>query len=445
MELLEGTVRDYAWGSPSGIPEILGRTPDGTPVAELWLGAHPQGPAAVRGREGVDLHTLIGEDPGRLLGAEVLERYGPRLPFLLKLLSARTALSIQTHPSLTQARAGFAAEEAAGIPRGAPGRSYRDAWHKPELVCALTEFHALCGFRALRALRATVERFRAVADSLPGREAQALEDWWLLLDPAATSAEAGERFTLERTLAALLGERERYGALADALADSSLGEAPADHASREGTCTDPLVTLRETNRDFRTDPGALVAVMLRRFRLEPGECLALEAGVMHAYLGGLAVEIMASSDNVLRGGLTSKHIDVEELRRTALFSTAAPRVQRAVGGSELRGSTDDFALTVVDTRHAEGGGPSAPEVLSRPGPDDPHDRELGRAPQVLSRPGPLILLCTEGEFSVTVPEASGTGPSQLALGRGDAVFVGADEPRPAVRGTGLLFAASTAL
>ncbi|WP_029089630.1 mannose-6-phosphate isomerase, class I [Brevibacterium album] len=427
MELLEGAVREYAWGSPTGIPEILGSEPDGRPLAELWLGAHPQGAATVvrtaAGREaGRGLDALIADDPERLLGREVLERFGPRLPFLLKLLSARTALSIQTHPTLAQARAGFAAEEARGIPRDAPERSYRDEWHKPELVCALSEFHALCGFRPLAAVRATADRLAAAAgDGLGPELAGALTEWRSSLSAGGRPwpTVRDEARILRHSLSLVLSDPGRYGPLADALAATEVPEAEAGHPSLAGSCVDPVRTLRETNRDFPGDPGALVALMLMRFLLQPGEALALEAGVLHAYLGGLAVEVMASSDNVLRGGLTAKHIDVDELVATTGSAVAVPHILTADAVGELRGSTDDFVLTVLDLR----------------------DREAASPVTRLTRPGPLVLLCVDGAVTVSAEPAGGS----LPLASGQAVFVGADEPRPAVSGTGLVFAASAAL
>ncbi|MCW2597608.1 MAG: mannose-6-phosphate isomerase, class, partial [Jatrophihabitans sp.] len=145
---LDGTIRRYEWGSPTVIPELLGAEPDGAPVAELWFGAHPDDPSHVPA-DGRNLEAVIADDPVGILGADVVDRFGPQLPFLLKVLAAQKSLSIQVHPTLEQARAGFTAETAAGIPRDAPERNYRDANHKPELICALTPFEALSGFRPI--------------------------------------------------------------------------------------------------------------------------------------------------------------------------------------------------------------------------------------------------------------------------------------------------------
>lgn len=431
MQRLTNTVKDYAWGSPSGIPEILGNEPGESPVAELWVGAHPGGPSLV---DGHGLDALIASDPSRYLGEESVARFGPRLPFLLKILSARTALSIQSHPSREQAQEGFAAETAAGIPVDAPHRNYRDEWHKPELIHALGEFHALCGFRPVPAVLVTLDRF-AVALATTGATTvhrDSLDAWRNALTTASEAVDASaptapeaagsggasspdDAAVLRAAVELVLGDPERFGALAEALADAlahpSFERVGPDHPSHDGSSVDPALTLLETHADFPRDAGSLVAVMLRRFLLQAGESLALESGVLHAYMRGLGVEIMASSDNVLRGGLTGKHIDVPELVRTVHFNTCAPRVLPADADSELRGATDDFILTVV------------------------HDAE-GRA---LSRPGAFTVLCTEGAFTLSC------GDEEMELSRGDSAFIGARETRPAVTGKGALFVASSAL
>ena len=145
MELLDNSIQRYAWGSLTAIPQLLGQPPDGSTQAELWLGAHPSAPSRVSG--GRTLEELISSSPQRLLGEASFARFGARLPYLLKVLAAGQPLSLQAHPSLVQAQEGFAREEAAGLPRSAPTRNYRDANHKPEIICALSQFQALCGFR----------------------------------------------------------------------------------------------------------------------------------------------------------------------------------------------------------------------------------------------------------------------------------------------------------
>lgn len=399
MQLLENTVRDYAWGSPTGIPEMIGRTPDGTPAAELWMGAHPSAPSRAGGSP---LDELIAADPARFLGSESLAAFGERLPYLLKLLSAEIPLSVQVHPTRAQAQAGFAAEEAAGIPVDAPERNYRDAWHKPELVYALTDFGALCGLRSRTAVRAALERCAS---------AELDDDCRASLSALIAALESGEEAEgFAGAVALALRERARFAALADALAAAEIPAPAADDASLAGSGTDPVETLRIVHRDFPSDPGCIVALMLHRFTLRPGEALALNPGVLHAYLGGFAVEVMASSDNVLRGGLTSKHIDVDELLAVADFEPGLPARTAPNAAGELSGERDDFALTVCC------------------------DGE-----RTVSRPGALIALCTDGTARLIA------GDEELVLDKGQSALIRADEPRPIVRAEGCAVVASARL
>jgi mannose-6-phosphate isomerase len=289
IALLENPIRDYAWGSRTAIAALLGEpAPSPGPQAELWIGAHPSAPSHVKvGGRRVSLADLVAEDPEAILGARVLARFGPRLPFLAKLLAAAEPLSLQAHPDAAQARAGFAREHALGIPPGSAKRCYPDASHKPELLCALEPFEALCGFRPPDAILALAERL-GVPD---------LADF--------------VRAALARTepLAALLGGLLRLEPL-------RRGALIAEAAKAAPALADPgLAWIPRLAQLHPGDAGALAPLFLEHVVLAPGEALFLPAGELHGYLGGFAVEVMASSDNVLRGGLTSKHVDVEELLR----------------------------------------------------------------------------------------------------------------------------------
>ncbi|HEY3633015.1 MAG TPA: mannose-6-phosphate isomerase, class I, partial [Jatrophihabitantaceae bacterium] len=285
---LDGVIRPYAWGSRTDIPELLGVEPTDRPAAELWYGAHPDDPARV-GETTLD--QLIAADPVGMLGERVVAEFGPRLPFLLKVLAAETALSIQVHPNRAQALAGFAAEDAAGVPRDAPNRNYRDDNHKPELLCALTEFDALCGFRPVAR---TLELFDAldVAELARYRSALAGPDG---LRAAFTALLTAEDPPVDAVVAAL-----------PRLAGSEWADLGA--------------ALTRVAGDFPGDIGITVALLLNYVRLAPGEAIFLAAGNVHAYLHGVGVEILANSDNVLRCGLTGKHIDVPELLKITDFT-----------------------------------------------------------------------------------------------------------------------------
>ncbi|MEV5358290.1 mannose-6-phosphate isomerase, class I [Streptomyces sp. NPDC086081] len=380
MDRLDNTIRPYAWGSPTAIPQLLGVEPTGEPQAEMWMGAHPGAPS--RTRRGT-LVEVIDADPEKELGPAAVARFGPRLPFLLKLLAAGAPLSLQVHPDLAQAQQGYADEERRGIPVDAPHRNYKDANHKPELICALTAFDGLCGFRA--PLEA--------AGLLDDLGVDSLKPYVDLLHAHPEDAALREVLT-----AILTADREEMSRTVEeaAAACTRLGGAYAPYA--------------DIAHHYPGDPGVIAAMLLNHVRLQPGEALYLGAGVPHAYLNGLGVEIMANSDNVLRCGLTPKHVDVPELLRIVRFHAADPGVLRpeaAPDGEEVYETPiDEFRLSRY--------------VLPEAGTT--HD---------LTRATPQILLCTAGTVRA--------GEHELTPGA--SVFVPAGE-KAEVSGTGTLFRAT---
>ncbi len=382
MELLENAVRPYAWGSRTVIAELLGEeVPSAHPQAELWLGAHPDDPSRLVGADGARTSLLdaLRAEPERLLGADRAGRWDGTLPFLLKVLAAEEPLSLQAHPSLDQARAGFARENALGVDRGAPHRNYRDANHKPELICALTEFHALVGFREPAA---TVRLLRALdVPELAGHGELLAEQ------PDADGLRA--LFTTWITL-----PQSALDVLVPALQDGCVRLAGHDtefHAEAR--------TALELSERYPGDAGVLAALLLNRVALAPGEALFLPAGNLHAYLNGAGVELMANSDNVLRGGLTPKHVDVPELLRVLDFSAGpAPVLTGRPAGAWVRYETpiDEFVL------HRWEGAAGAERVAVPDG-------------------GPRILLCTVGSASVAGPAG------ELEIKRGGSLWLGADD------------------
>ncbi|MBQ1052801.1 mannose-6-phosphate isomerase, class I [Micromonospora sp. C51] len=362
MEPLHGPIKDYAWGSRSAIAELQGRpAPSAVPEAELWLGAHPGAPATVERDAGrIALTEVLAAEPVQWLGRPVLDRFGPRLPFLLKVLAAAAPLSLQAHPDAEQARAGHAAEQV----RSGGHRNYVDPFHKPELLVALGPMEALCGFRdpaaSARALAALgVPQLRPVLDALAAGPAGLAEAVRRLLEwPTA----------------------ERAGLVAAARA-------------ADGPDADLVARLADA---YPADPGVLVALLLNRVRLAAGEAIWMPAGNLHAYLRGTGVEVMAASDNVLRGGLTPKHVDVAELLRVLRFEVldrpvVAPR-EVADGVVTWPVPVDDFALHRVTV------GDGRPEVT-------------------LAVPGPRVVLCTAGRTTVTDGVAPVTlGPGRAAVG-----------------------------
>ncbi|MAE71405.1 MAG: mannose-6-phosphate isomerase, class I [Gemmatimonadetes bacterium] len=326
---LENRVQEYAWGSRSWIPELLGRSsPADRPQAELWMGDHPQGPSSVLLEgEKVPLPELIARYPREILGAEVYARFGARLPFLLKILAAEEPLSIQAHPALEQAREGFAREEDLGIARAGASRNYRDENHKPECLCALTEFWALCGFRPV------AEMLDLLRILLPAADHE-------LLDPL-------EKGALRLFFAGLIGleTKRRVRLIRAAVTDAT--RIAADGGAEALTCT----WIVELQKRHPGDFGVLAPAFLNLIRLSPGQAIALPAGELHAYLRGLGVELMSNSDNVLRGGLTRKHVDPAELLRVLRFDSRDVEVLEAVphrpGEAAYSSEADEFVLSTI--------------------------------------------------------------------------------------------------
>jgi mannose-6-phosphate isomerase len=301
---IEGVIRRYDWGSHTAIQEILGQAVDGRPAAELWFGAHAGDPSPAAGST---LDRLVTDDPVGLLGEDTVAAFGARLPFLLKVLAAETALSIQVHPTLEQARAGFAAEQSSD----APVRNYTDPNHKPELFCALRPAEVLCGFRP-------VGETLAVVDDIP--------------ELALVADELRRPDGLRRAFTALLTHDD----------PAPLAAAVAARATEDG----PLRPAWLAAQHFPGDIGVVVTLLLNYVRLDAGQAVYLGAGNVHAYLRGVGVEIMANSDNVLRCGLTSKHIDVPELLKITDFSELRePRWAEC--DSTFRVPVPDFALRIV--------------------------------------------------------------------------------------------------
>ena len=380
MERLTGVVRAYDWGRLDALAELLGYEPPGHPEAEYWLGAHPTAPSAL-GEDRRPLDAVIGGDPAALLGPMVAERFG-EFPFLLKILAAERPLSVQAHPSPHQAEAGFAREEAVGPARDAFERNYRDANHKPELICAVTTFEAKCGFGELPATRRLLDRFGPVLADIAAR-----------LDGPGEAA--GRRDVVSHLLHLPPAEAAR---LADATVDKAaelLAEMPADGTRPFGPELEWTVRI---GRTFPGDIGVVVALLLNHVVLEPGQALFLPAGNLHAYLHGVGVEVMANSDNVLRAGLTSKHIDVDELLAVVDWAAAPIPVQRpgsAVHTYEV--PVPEFALTRLDA----GAGTIDGTLCSPVGPE------------VVLVVGGAVTLVTDG--------------CRLDLDRGQAAFVAASD------------------
>ena len=386
MQLLRGAVRTYAWGSRTAIAEFTGRpAPTPHPEAELWLGAHPGDPATLAGPGGeVSLLDAIAADPDAELGAAVRAKFGDALPFLVKVLAADEPLSLQAHPSTEQAVEGYEREDRAGVPVTSPVRNYRDRSHKPEILVALSDFQALAGFRPASR---SVALMRAL--SVPE-----LEPYIALLSGPSDADGLRTLFTTWITA-------PQPGI--DALIAAVLGGAVGYIRSGAKEFGDEARTILELGERYPGDAGVLAALLLNRVALAPGEGIFLPAGNLHSYLHGIGMEVMANSDNVLRGGLTPKHVDVPELLRVLDF-TPVPDARVA--------THRDGIETVYQTPAPE----FAASVLTLDGPD------LGHEVDVPSRhDGPQILVCTEG--SVVARSKS----AEVHLDRGMAAWVAADD------------------
>jgi len=297
IRLLKNVVQEYAWGSYTAIPELLGRdAPAGRPQAELWMGAHPKAPSMVKwGRKWRSLLELISENPKDILGEKVAEKFDNRLPYLFKMLAAAKPLSIQAHPSRIQAKQGFDRENRLKIPFDAYHRNYKDDNHKPECICALTDFWALNGFRKISDILSLMEKICP-----PG-----------LKTPLDLLREQPDAVGLKNFFQALM-----------TLDGKAQGEIIGDAIKNVQNFADGHPAYQwmvDLHKEYPKDIGVFSPMMLNLVCLKPGEAMFLPSGQLHAYLDGVGIELMANSDNVLRGGLTPKHMDVQELLNVLYF------------------------------------------------------------------------------------------------------------------------------
>lgn len=368
------TPRHYPWGSLTALAEFRGVAPSGQPEAEIWFGDHPGSPA-IRASDGRTLVDWESEDPSR-----------DSLPFLLKILAVDIPLSLQVHPSLTAARNGFERENRAGIPLDSPHRNYKDANHKPEIIRAVTRFAALSGFRP-KSERTDIIEYLSSA-GVPGVEGLAQAH-------ASGLAAAVEGIIRHEPFA-----RE----LAESLATHT-EQAGVDHV--DGA----VATARAIATVFPGDPGLALVLLLNHVVLEPGEALAVPAGTVHAYLSGVGVEVMASSDNVLRAGLTTKHVDPDEFLSVVDFdATASGRISPQDIGNvrELSADFPDCALTEITVTGAGSLAISGPAIaLCIAG-----GVEVGADSDVELTPGRAVFL----ESSDTKVQYSGSGTLVVAHG-----------------------------
>ena len=384
MQKLINSVQNYAWGSKTALTDLYGiANPNNLPMAELWMGAHPKSSSKIEDASGQvrSLRDVIDADKAALLGDKVAQRFG-ELPFLFKVLCADQPLSIQVHPNKQASEIGFAKENAAGIPLDAAERNYKDPNHKPELVFALTPFLAMNAFREfseiISLLQPVAGAHNAIAHFLENPNADALSQ-------------------LFASLLNMQGEEKSHAlAVLKAALDSQHGE--------------PWETIRLISEFYPNDSGLFSPLLLNVVKLNPGEAMFLFAETPHAYLQGVALEVMANSDNVLRAGLTPKYIDIPELVANVKFvakPAAELLTQPIKNGAEL-----DFPIPVEDFAFSL------------------HD--LSSAETSVAQESAAILFCVEGEATLH------KGEQRLVLKPGESAFVAANESPISVSGTGSL-------
>ncbi|MGD0701938.1 MAG: mannose-6-phosphate isomerase, class I [Trebonia sp.] len=404
MDLLEPATQPYAWGSHTAIAELQGRpVPTAEPEAELWMGAHPSAPSWVRRPGGrTTLDAVIAADPVGELGGLCAEEFGGRLPFLLKVLAAEKALSIQVHPSRAQAEAGFRAENERGLAPGDKSRNYTDDWPKPEILCALTPFEVLAGMRA------------------PDNAAGLLKELAVpALDPiTAILAGATGPQALTRALAAILAWPDgRRAVLVDEVARGCTAVA-----ERGGPYAAACAAAVRISGEHPGDLGVVASLLLRHAVLEPGDAVFMPAGGLHAYLHGTGVELLANSDNVVRAGLTPKHIDVPELLKLTDPAVAVPVLEPRPLGDGAFGY--DSPVPEFRLYRAELGGGE----VRLPGAG-----------------GPRIVFCTEGAAVLRASGGAADGAADLTVARGESCFLAAADGVVTATGPADVFIAASGL
>jgi len=390
--ILKNPVQEYAWGSYSAIQELLGKTlPSDRPMAEMWMGAHPISPSEVLiGEQWRSLDEVIEGSPESILGKRVAEKFANKLPFLFKILAVSKPLSVQIHPNIEQAREGFARENRLHIPLDAPNRNYRDDNHKPELLLAITCFTCLKGFRRINEIIGLMER---IAPTGLSNELTQLRK-----NPEAS----GLKSFFNSLMSMDKSRRKQVLGEAVSLAEKRADQDPSYH------------WMVQLTREYPEDIGVFSPVLLNFVELRPGDAMFLEAGELHSYLNGLAMELMANSDNVLRGGLTPKYRDVPELLKLVDFKTgpALPVRPERLGTCESAYQTParEFTLSLISVNKGKSF-------------ESQRDRSVE------------ILICMEGE---------GTG-QVLALTKGRSVIVPSAVSQYRIDGMATLYKASVPL
>ena len=398
---LQNVVKNYQWGSTEWIPALLGqKNMSRLPWAELWMGVHPDGPSQVILPDGgnILLPELIGSDPEAFLGRETAKKFG-KLPFLFKVEAAAKPLSIQAHPNLEQAREGFERENSEGIPIDAPNRNYKDPNHKPEIFCALSPFAALCGFRDANSISMFMDILFSNSDGVLKNSFECL---FFALSQGAPAGATGqtsppaEENSLKAFLTALSGlgaeAREAIGPFLRSM-QPQLEKIYPEYRDEWNLCS-------YLSGLYPGDIGVFAPLYLNIIQLEPGEAIYIPSGIPHAYIHGFGMELMSDSDNVLRGGLSSKYMDMAELLRVLDFSGYKPEILKVPepvpAVYTYPAPAGEFALSVI-----RGSGAAVPYMEEKAS----------------------IVMVTEGEVILAEPGAGAGKPAALPLAKGESIFI----------------------
>ena len=393
--MLKNTIQEYAWGSYTAIPDLLGNdSPARVPQAELWMGAHPKAPsvATCNGKQ-LSLLELVEKHPKAILGEKVAEKFQNRLPYLFKVLAAAKPLSIQAHPSLDQAKEGFERENRLGIPFDAFNRNYRDDNHKPECICALSDFWALNGFRKISDMMPLLRRICP-----PGLE-KSLD----LLGQRPDSAGLKHFFQVLMSM-----DRKSQEQVVD---DAVKNAQPVKDENKA------YQWMIDLNQEYPSDIGVFSPIILNLICLKPGQGLFLPAGTLHAYLEGVGIELMANSDNVLRGGLTPKHVDINELLNVLNFEERDIDIlhMEKINSCEHRYKSfaEEFVLSVITVK-------------------------TGMDYYISAKRCVEILLCTNGD--AVVADFAETNPMHIK--KGMSILIPAAVAKYSIKGDAVLYKAA---
>jgi len=398
IAVLKNPVQAYAWGSKTFIPELLGKpSPTKKPEAELWMGAHSKASSEVR-RNGdwAPLSGLIRKEPVDILGESIAKKFDQRLPFLFKVLAAAKPLSIQAHPNRKQAFEGFRRENDLKIPLDSYHRNYRDKNHKPEILCALTPFWAMTGFRQAEEIVSLLDQINISSLSRVVDKLRSQPD------------ESGLKYLFTEIMG--LDRAQRIRTIREAVLNC-----------RKQSHLDPVFEwVVKLHKAYPEDIGILSPILLNLVRLRPREAMYVSAGDLHAYLEGSGIELMANSDNVLRGGLTPKYIDVRELLDVLNFKPGKVDLIRPEKGQSGEGiyttTTEEFRLSVIDLTEGS-------FFLS------PRRRSVE------------IMICVEGKARII---DLGIGDS-LALGKGTVIMIPSAVDQYRIEGTAFIYKAGVPL